>query len=145
MTTAVETGHIEQVQIHFDDLDAMGVLHNGRYVLLLERALAAYWSERGWPFDPAMPHFADIFFVVREFSITYHIPVTTVGPVGVHFWLDHIGTTSLVYGFRVLSADRSVLHAEGRRVQVKIDPATLRPTPIGENVREACTVLVKST
>ncbi|GAA0392914.1 thioesterase [Acrocarpospora corrugata] len=143
MTTAVEPGTIENVQIHFDDLDAMGVLHNGRYVLLLERALAAYWSERGWAFDPTLPHFADIFFVVREFSITYHIPVNTVGVVGVHFWLDRVGTSSLVYGFRVLSADRSVVHAEGRRVQVKIDPATLRPAPIGPDVREACTVLLK--
>ncbi|WP_214107190.1 acyl-CoA thioesterase [Acrocarpospora catenulata] len=142
MSTALTPGHIENVQVHFDDLDAMGVLHNGRYVLLLERALTAYWTERGWAFDPAQPHFADIFFVVREFAITYHQPVTTVGQVGVHFWLDRIGTSSLVYGFRVLSADRSVVHAEGRRVQVKIDPGTLRPSPISEAVRKDCQLLL---
>ena len=31
-------GVIEPVMVHFEDLDAMGVVHNGRYVLLLERA-----------------------------------------------------------------------------------------------------------
>jgi acyl-CoA thioester hydrolase len=137
----IPTGHVEPVQIHFDDLDAMGVVHNARYVLLLERALAAYWSERGWPFDPAMPHFTDIFFVVREFSITYHAPIATVGTVGVHFWIEHIGTSSVVYGFRVLSDDHSVVHAEGRRVQVKLDPATLRPAPMRDDLRAALLLL----
>ncbi|MDF5757559.1 thioesterase family protein [Spongiactinospora sp. TRM90649] len=140
-TTTVQTGHIEPVQIHFDDLDAMGVVHNARYVLLLERALAAYWSERGWPFDPALPHFTDIFFVVREFTITYHVPLSTVGTAGVHFWIERIGTSSVVYGFRVLSADHSVVHAEGRRVQVKLDPATLRPAPMAGRLREALRAL----
>ena len=30
--------HTETVMVYFDDLDAMGVVHNGRYVTLLERA-----------------------------------------------------------------------------------------------------------
>jgi acyl-CoA thioesterase FadM len=47
------TGRTEPVLIHFEDLNAMGVAHNARYVRLLERALAAYWPRAGWPFDPA--------------------------------------------------------------------------------------------
>ncbi|WP_424536375.1 acyl-CoA thioesterase [Sphaerisporangium viridialbum] len=144
MTTALQTGHVQPVQIHFEDLDAMGVVHNGRYVLLLERALSAYWAGHGWPFDPTRPHFAEVFFVVREFAITYHVPVNTVGEVAVHFWVERLGTTSVVYGFRVLSGDHTVVHAEGRRVQVKIDPATLRPSPIGSTVREAIVPLLGS-
>ena len=68
-------GVIEPVQVHFEDLDAMGVVHNGRYVLLLERALAAYWTRVGYAFDPAASSFKDVFFVVREFTITYHAPL----------------------------------------------------------------------
>jgi len=86
-------GVIEPVMVHFEDLDAMGVVHNGRYVLLLERALAAYWTRAGWPFDPAAPRFTDVFFVVKEFAITYHVPITRVGPVHVQLWLDHLGNT----------------------------------------------------
>ncbi|MBB4916643.1 acyl-CoA thioesterase [Streptosporangium saharense] len=137
MTTALRPGHVHPVQIHFEDLDAMGVVHNARYVLLLERALAGYWAGRGWSFDPSEPHFADLFFVVREFSVTYHAPIAKVGEASVHFWVEHLGTSSLVYGFRVLSPDMSVVHAEGRRVQVKLDPATLRPSPITPALREA--------
>jgi len=130
-------GVIEQVQVHFEDLDALGVVHNGRYVLLLERALAAYWTRAGWAFDLAASSFKDVFFVVREFAITYHVPITRVGPVHVQLWLDHLGNTSAVYGFRVLSEDETVTHAEGRRVQVRLDPATLRPAAIGPELRAA--------
>jgi acyl-CoA thioester hydrolase len=130
-------GVIEPVMVYFEDLDAMGVVHNGRYVLLLERALAAYWARVGWAFDPAAPRFKDAFFVVREFTITYHVPIIHIGPVHVQLWLDHLGDTSAVYGFRVLSQDGTVTHAEGRRVQVRLDPATLRPAAIGPELRAA--------
>jgi acyl-CoA thioester hydrolase len=132
----------ETVMIHFEDLDAMGVVHNGRYVMLLERALAAYWTRVGWTYDPGHPRFAEVLFVVREFTITYHVPISRIGTVQVQLWLDHLGTTSLVYGFRVSSDDGTVVHAEGRRVQVRLDPATLRPTPISEELREACRPLL---
>jgi len=138
-------GVIEPVDVHFDDLDAMGVVHNGRYVLLLERALAAYWTRAGWAFDPAGPRFREVFFVVKEFAITYHVPITRVGPVHVQLWLDHLGNTSAVYGFRVLSEDEAVTHAEGRRVQVRLDPATLRPAVIGPELRAASRPLQRET
>ncbi|MFF5207460.1 acyl-CoA thioesterase [Streptosporangium sp. NPDC000396] len=137
MTTALRIGHIQPVQVHFDDLDAMGVVHNARYVLLLERALSGYWAEHGWIFNPAQPHFAEIFFMVREFSITYHVPISDVGEAAVHFWVEHLGTSSLVYGFRLLSPGHDVVHAEGRRVQVLLDPATRKPRPIGPALRES--------
>lgn len=138
-------GVIEPVMVHFEDLDALGVVHNARYVLLLERALAAYWTRAGWAFDPAAPRFSEVFFVVREFLISYHVPITRVGPVQVQLWLDRLGDTSAVYGFRVLSPDGTVTHAEGRRVQVRLDPATLRPAAIGPELREACRPLQRAT
>jgi acyl-CoA thioester hydrolase len=140
--TTVEYGHVEPVEVHFDDLDAMGVVHNGKYAVLLERALAAYWTRRGWAFDPAAPHFPEIFFVVREFSIRYRRPITGVGPVHVHFWIDELGETSVDYLFRVVSADGAALHAEGRRAQTKIDQRTLRPAPLSAAVRDACEPLL---
>lgn len=143
MTPSFDYGHTEPVRVFFDDLDAMGVLYNMRYGQLVERALAFYWEQRGWNFDPHAPHFDDIFFVVRDFSIRFRVPVVTVGNVLVHFWLDEIGTTSLVYGFRILSADGAVVHAEGRRAQVKLDRATLRPSPVPAAVLADCAPLLR--
>ncbi|MBO3745499.1 acyl-CoA thioesterase [Streptosporangiaceae bacterium NEAU-GS5] len=133
---------VQLVDVHFDDLDAMGMLHNSRYALLFERAVTAYWTPLGWSPDIAKSRFDDVFLAVKEFSITYQAPVTEPGPVAVEFWIEKLGTSSAVYGFRVLSADRSVLHAEGRRVNVKLDPRTLRPAPISQELRDAAAPLM---
>ena len=135
-------GVTETVDVHFEDLDAQGVVHNARYVLLLERAMSAYWTRNGYPWDPSSPQFMSVFFVVKEFTITYHAPITRPGPVSVQFWIDRLGTTSAVYDFRVVSRDETVTYAEGRRVQVRLDPTTLRPAVIGPELRAACAPLL---
>jgi acyl-CoA thioester hydrolase len=135
-------GVTETVDVHFEDLDAQGVVHNARYVLLLERAMSAYWTRNGYPWDPSSPQFMSVFFVVKEFTITYHAPITRPGPVSVQFWIDRLGTTSAVYDFRVVSQDETVTYAEGRRVQVRLDPTTLRPAVIGPELRAACEPLL---
>lgn len=135
---------IQPVQVHFDDLDAMGLLHNSRYALLVERAISAFWVARGWHFDPGVSRFKDVYLAVREFKITYNAPVMGAGEVHVEFWMDRMGRTSGVYGFRVLSADGSVVHAEGHRVNVNLDPATFRPTPFSDEIREAAAELMRA-
>jgi acyl-CoA thioester hydrolase len=128
-TLAVDYGHIEPVSVHFDDIDAMGVLHNARYALLLERAMITFWSRHGHSFEAGRPTTSDSFNVVKEFSITYLTPVRGTGEVAVHFWVEHLGTSSAVYAFRMLSLDGDTTFAVGRRVVVKLDAATLAPAP----------------
>jgi acyl-CoA thioester hydrolase len=138
----IAVGVVEPVEVFFDDLDAMGVVHNGRYGLLLERAFAAYWAREGWPFDPQADHFDEIFFVVREFSIRYRRPILGVGTVRVHFWIESIDVDTVEYRFRILSGDHSTVYAEGRRTGVKVDRRTLQRTPISAAVRDACAALL---
>jgi acyl-CoA thioester hydrolase len=133
----------EVVPVHFEDLDAMGIVHNARYILLFERALSAFWARAGWVFSPGEAGFQEALFAVREFAITYEAPITRAGEVRVEFWLERLGTSSVIYGFRIVSADGNVSHAEGRRVQVRLDPRTLRPAPINDDIRAACEPLLR--
>lgn len=143
MTDApTDGGHHEPVQVYFDDLDAMGMLHNAKYAVLVERAITAYWVRRGWAPDPARSAFPDVFLAVRETKMTHHVPIMAPGEVVVHFWFDHLGRTSGVYGFRVLSGDHATVHAEGHRVNVNLDPTTLRPTPFSEAIVAASQTLL---
>ncbi|GHH69029.1 thioesterase [Streptosporangium violaceochromogenes] len=137
-------GHFEPVQVHFDDLDAMGLLHNSRYAVLVERAIVAYWVRLGWAPDTVRSAFKDVFLAVREFKVTYETPIAGAGEPLVHFWIERMGRTSAVYGFRVLSPDRSVVHAEGYRVNVNLDPGTLRPVPFSAELRTAAGPLLKT-
>ncbi|WP_328468268.1 acyl-CoA thioesterase [Actinoplanes sp. NBC_00393] len=141
---AVEYGDVVPMPVHFDDLDAMGVLHNSRYAVLVERALTLWWTERGVSFTGGRPTTPDAFNVVREYAITFHRPVRGTGEVNVHFWLDRLGTTSADYRFRVTSTDGATVYAEGRRVNVRLDPATMRPEPWTEQARVIAGALVRT-
>jgi len=142
-TPTVDYGHIEPMVIHFDDLDAMGLVHNGRYAVLLERALTPYWSARGHSFANGRATTPDVFHAVREFSISYLTPIRGTGTVAVHFWLEQFGETSGEYRFRFLSPDGHTVHAEGRRVIVRLDPATMRPAPWTNAAREVAATLLR--
>jgi len=148
MTTVAEHpvvpyGDVVRLPVHFDDLDAMGVLHNSRYAVLVERAVVLWWTERGVSFSGGRPTTPDAFNVVREYAITFHRPVRGTGDIDVHFWVERLGTTSAEYHFRVTSTDGATVFAEGRRVNVRLDPATMRPVPWTEHGRGIAEALVR--
>ncbi|NMO54037.1 acyl-CoA thioesterase [Actinoplanes sp. TBRC 11911] len=126
---SVEFGAVQPVEVYFDQLDALRTLHHAQYVLLVDRAVASYWEEKGYHHDAELTQ-PDTFFLVREISITYDQPILDYGPVLVHHWIDRIGTTSYVQGFRVVAADGGTEYAHGTRVLIKVDPKTMRPSPI---------------
>jgi acyl-CoA thioester hydrolase len=124
----IDYGDVQPSRVYYDELDAMGMLYHGRYAALLDRALLAYWSVRGYGTD-LIHSTPDTFTVVRELTMTYHEPIRQHGNVTVHFWLNHVGRTSAEFGFRFLSTDGTTMHAEGRRTVIVLDPTSLRPTP----------------
>jgi acyl-CoA thioester hydrolase len=135
-------GHVEDMPVHFDDLDAMGIVHNARYAVLLERALSAFWARHGFSFSGGVPSRPDVFHAVAEYAISYRLPIRGTGRV--HFWIEEFGTSRAEYGFRFLSEDGDTVYAEGRRVNVKLDPRTLRPSPWTAAAREVAATLTVS-
>ncbi|MET8614526.1 acyl-CoA thioesterase [Streptomyces misionensis] len=140
---AVSYGRLVPVTVHFDDLDALGLLHNARYPLLVERAWTELWHERGIRFDGDWVAAGDACNAVRELRIGYEAPVTRPGRYAVHLWLDRLGTTGLTYGFRFCSADGAETYARGARVLVRLDAATLRPAPWSEGFRSVARELLR--
>ncbi|WP_372352714.1 acyl-CoA thioesterase [Streptomyces sp. KL116D] len=132
---AVRHGRLVPVTVHFDDLDALGLLHNARYPVMVERAWGALWNARGLVFEGDWEAAGDFCNAVKEFTITYDAPVKAPGGYAVELWLDRLGRTGLTYGFRFCSADGTVTYARGTRVLVRLDPATLRPAPWSEEFR----------
>ncbi len=103
----------------FDDLDAMGMLHNARCLVLLERASSAFSEAGGWRWerDPAVN--PDQHYVVREQAIRYLEPVCGPGTVAVEMWVSRLGQTSVTFAFEVRSPDGRRVHATAERVHVK--------------------------
>ncbi|MEU7427085.1 thioesterase family protein [Streptomyces sp. NPDC040750] len=134
---AVSHGRLIPVTVHFDDLDALGLLHNARYPLMVERAWTQLWHGYGVRFDGDWGAAGDACNAVKELRITYEAPVTRPGAYAVHLWLERLGTTGLTYGFRFCSADGAQTYAQGTRVLVRLDAATLRPAPWTDAFRAA--------
>ncbi|EGG45687.1 acyl-CoA thioesterase [Streptomyces griseoaurantiacus] len=133
---ALSYGRLVPVTVHFDDLDALGLLHNARYPLMVERAWGELWREYGFGgYEGDWEAAGDACNAVRELRIGYEAPVSRPGVYAVHLWLERLGTTGLTYGFRFCSADGTVTYARGSRVLVRLDPVTLRPAPWSEPFR----------
>lgn len=127
-----DSGHVETMFVHFDELDPLGMLHNSRYAVLVERALMLFWDQRGYVFGAGARSHPDAAVAVMEMFVAFRRPIVGTGPVHVHIWVERTGTSSVTYGFRVRSVDGATVHAEGHRVHVRVDMATLRPTAWGE-------------
>lgn len=117
--------------IHFDDLDALQMLHNARYAVYVERATTAFYESVGKVWEQDVANNPDQFHVVREIHVEFFAPFKGTGEMRVGLWLEHLGATSCTYGFHCTSGvgATDVVHARGRRTIVRLDPVSLRPTP----------------
>ena len=121
--------------VHFDELDAMKMLHNSRFSAHVERALTAWYSSMGKTWQPDPADNPDQFHVVRDFHIEYLNPVIGPGTMRVDVWVERLGTTSCVHGFVCSSENGTVGYARGERTIVKVDPTSYRPAPWSEHFR----------
>lgn len=125
--------YVHRSTVWFDELDMVGVLHNARYAIHVERAMTA-WFHTLTDLDPS-----DSLSVVRQYDIEFIRPFTRErGELVVEISLERRGTTSAVFGFRCLSYPEGengpeVLHARGTRAIVKVSPGALRPAAWSEN------------
>ena len=71
----IDYGYVAPFTVHFDDLDPMGIVHNSRYAVFLERALSDWWAARGHSFTGGRPTTTDAMHAVAEYSISYYAPV----------------------------------------------------------------------
>ncbi|MFJ9565189.1 acyl-CoA thioesterase [Streptomyces fuscichromogenes] len=140
----ISQGRLIPVTVHFDELDALGMLHNARYPLLVERAWLSLWQQEGFGFAGDWQAAGDASNVVKELRITYELPVHDAGPhYALHVWLERLGSTSLTHGFRFCAADGGVTHAVGTRTLIRVDPDTGRPMPWSERLREVGRTLMR--
>jgi len=129
--------HLHRETIWFDELDMVGVLHNARYAIHVERAMTS-WFHSLADSDPS-----DGLIVVKQYDIEFVQPFTQEGgELVVEVSLERRGRTSAVFSFRCLSYPEGedgpeVLHATGTRANVKVSPGDLRPAPWSESFLSA--------
>jgi len=125
--------YVHRSTVWFDELDMVGVLHNARYAIHVERAMTS-WYHSLPDLDPS-----DGYIVVKHYDIEFIRPFTTErGELTVEVGLERLGTTSAVFAFRCVSfgaGGAEIEHARGTRAIVKVSPGELRPAPWSDHFR----------
>lgn len=119
--------HEQVMGIYFDDLDPFQILHNARYLLLFERTLGSFWQKLGYGTMQGMDN-PDQHHFVRANNMEYLAPVRGVSEVRARVWVQHLGRTSLTFGFRLMPLDEDRAYAVGSRTVVRVDMTTYRPS-----------------
>lgn len=129
-------------RVYFDDLDALNILHNVRYVLFMERARGELFQALGFRWEDDLAHNPDKFHVVAAHEVEYLAPVRGEGELVVELTPSHVGRSSFVIDAKVKGRHGDLVHAVGKTRLVRLDPATFAPCPWSDRFRSAVTPLL---
>ena len=106
--------------VYFDEMDPLGVMHNSRFAVHVERAQSALFEQLGYGWTDLSQRHEDIGYVVRATAMEFTAPVTSPGVMTVEVIAVRLGRTSATWGYRcaVSSGAQEVPVAQGTRVVV---------------------------
>lgn len=130
-------------RVYFDDLDALNILHNVRFLLFMERARGELFMELGFRWEDDVSVSPDKYHVVAEHRIRYLAPVRGEGELEVEIQPTHLGRSSLVLSAKVKSASSGLLYSDATTRLVRLDPVTQRPCSWSDRFRAAFGPLVE--
>ena len=119
-------------EIRFSDLDLMGHLNNVAFLVFLESARVGHMRSLVPTHDPVFA--GDFGILIAEVKMSYRSTGHFGERVDTMLRPTEIGRTSFRTDFEMRVGDRVL--ADGYSVQVIIDRATVRPTPIPSLLRD---------
>lgn len=123
--------------VYFDEMDPLGVMHNSRFSVHVERAQSALFEELGYGWTELSERHEDIGYVVRGIALEFTAPVASPGVMSVEVVAVRLGRTSATWGYRCAvpgPEGDDVPVASGTRVVVKVDGSG-QPTPWTDSFR----------
>ena len=129
-------------RVYFDDLDALNILHNVKFVLFMERARGAFIHSLGFRWEDELAINPDKFHVIAAHEIRYLKPVRGECELVVEVTPTHLGTSSFIVEAQVKALHGPTLHATGTTRLVRLDPATHTPCPWSDRFRAAMDPLI---
>lgn len=120
--------------VRWDDLDAFNHVNNATFLVYAQEARLAWLAHIGgvWMDDTMMP-------VAAAAHMNYRRQIGWPAEIAVELSVTRLGTTSMTIAHRIVAADdAAVLYADGDVVMVWIDPASGRPVPLPDAIRQAC-------
>ena len=115
--------------VHFDELDALGVLHHTRYLIHLERAQQAFFQDLLGVDDFGADRDEDIYVVVRGLTSRFREPVRNPGEILVKYEISKVRAAGVSMDFSITDPEGKALYCTGERIVCKLSGVTHQPTP----------------
>ncbi len=118
------------MEVRFRDLDAFGHVNNAVYLTYFEMARCRYWIQLF-----GIQSFEEIGFVVVRTECNYRMPVQFGETIRVAARISELRNSSFVFEYEVAEEERGRLVADGKSVQVFIDPKAKHKILIPPGIR----------
>ncbi|MFB9687980.1 acyl-CoA thioesterase [Amycolatopsis plumensis] len=126
------------LRVRYHECDGQGIVFNAHYLAYVD--MCSFEAEKALfgSHDAFLAHGADV--VVAEANLKFRSPARYDDDLVVSQYLNHLGTTSLIFDFEIHRGETLIAAATIR--YVFIDPATLRPQAPPEAVRKVYATLL---
>lgn len=126
---------VAALAVRWRDLDAFNHVNNSNYLTYLEEARLQWLSHVPGPWfdEHAMP-------VMAASLLNYRRPIEWPAQLHAELFCERLGNTSMTIAHRLVDAtDAGILYCDGHVVMVWMDPATGKPVPLPQAIRDAAT------
>ncbi|OXM69452.1 acyl-CoA thioesterase [Amycolatopsis vastitatis] len=126
------------LRVRYHECDGQGIVFNAHYLAYVD--MCSFEAEKALfgTHEEFLAHGIDV--VVAEANLKLRAPARYDDELVVSQYLNHLGTTSLIFDFAIHRGETLVAAATIR--YVFIDPATLRPEAPPDAVRKAYATLL---
>ncbi|MGW5721726.1 acyl-CoA thioesterase [Amycolatopsis sp. NPDC003865] len=126
------------LRVRYHECDGQGIVFNAHYLAYVD--MCSFEAEKALfgSHEEFLAHRTDV--VVAEANVKFRAPARYDDELVVSQYLNHLGTTSLIFDFEIHRGETPIAAATLR--YVFIDPETLRPAAPPEAVRKAYAALL---
>jgi acyl-CoA thioester hydrolase len=124
-------------EVHFDELDALGLLHHTRYLLHLERAQQKFFEKLLGVDDFNKDRDEDIYVVVHGLEVRFRQALSNPGLIAVDYTITRIRSGGVTMSFTIRHPEKNTVYCDGTRTLCKLSANSHHPTPWTPSFRAA--------
>lgn len=124
---------VAEIAARWRDLDAFNHVNNSNYLTYLEEARLQWLQHVPGPWfdEHSMP-------VMAAVLLNYRRPIEWPAQLHVRLYCERMGNSSMTIAHRLVDAhDADTVYCDGHVVMVWMDPATGKPVPLPQAIRNA--------
>ena len=122
------------IRVRFADTDLQRIVFNGNYLTYYDVAWTEYFRELGLEYDAMIESGLDT--VLARTTIEFKSPARFDEILEVYTRVSRIGNSSIDFDFEIYRRGDDRLISSAKSLYVCIDPETLKPIPVPDDLRQ---------